>query len=131
VVSSINITVTTFKATIVNNRAVVNGHLRRNIILSITTLKTVRWDENVEEARGKECTDDEDDNHVHENKAVDERRVIGVVVEKLGVGEGEHQGHGRTCDIFEAKWPHRWDAPVRMTAEDGVVEIATELVALL
>lgn len=100
VVSSINITVTALKATVVNDRAVVNSHLRCNIILSITTLKTVRWDENVEEARSKECTDDEDDDHVHENKAVDEGRVIGVVVEELGIGEGEDKGNGRTCDVL-------------------------------
>lgn len=87
VVSSISICVTTLEATVVHNRAVVDGHLGSDIILSITAIKTVRWDKNVEEARGKECTDDENDNHVHENEAVDERRIVGVVVEELGIGK--------------------------------------------
>jgi hypothetical protein len=129
--SSINVIVATLKPTVVNDGAVVNGHLRSNIILSITTIQTVRRDENVEEARGKECTNDEDDNHVHEDEAVDERRIIRVVVEELGVCEGEHESHGGTGDVFETKWPYSWDLPIGMTAEDGIVEIATELVALI
>lgn len=131
VVGSINISVATLKSTVVDDGAVVNGHLRSDIILSITTIKTVGWDKNVEEARGKECTDDENDNHVHKNKAVDERGVIGVVVEELGIGKGEHESHSWACNILETNWPYPMDLPVRLAPENGVVEIATDLVALV
>lgn len=111
-VSSIDISMATLKSTVVDDGAVVNGHLRSDIILSITTIKTVRWDENVEEARSKECTDDENDNHVHENKAVDERRVIGVVVEELGIGKGEHKSHGGTRNPLKTNRPYPVNLPI-------------------
>jgi hypothetical protein len=127
---SINATAleTTFK-TIVDSRREVKSHLGRNIILSIASLDTVSRDEDVEEARYDECTDDQDDNNVHEDKAVDERGVISVVVEELGVGKREHQCDSGTGDVLETDWPDPVDFPVLTTIADGTVEILAELVA--
>lgn len=116
---------------IVDNGSVVDSHLRCNIVLAVATLQSVRGDENVEEARYHKSTNDEDDNHVHEDKAVDIGRVVAVLVEELGVGKGEDQSDSRTSDVFKTNGPDPVDLPVLATARDDIVEIMAKLLALV
>jgi hypothetical protein len=121
---------TSLNTTVVNDGSVVESHLRGNIVLAITTLETFRRDENVEEAGNDESTDDEENDKVHEDKAIDEGRIIGVLVEELGVGKGEDESDSWAGDVFEADGPDPVDLPVLATVGDDGVEITTELLTL-
>lgn len=122
--------IATFEATIVKNGGLAHGDLGCHLILAITTSDTVPGDEDVEEAGSDKCSNDENDNHVHEHETVDEWWVVGVTVEELGVGKRKHQCHSRTGDVLEADGPNPMNLPVLGATEDGTVQVPAQLVAL-
>ena len=125
-----HLSMASLNTTVVNDGSVVEGHLRSDIVLAITTRKAFTGDENVEEAGNNKSTDNEENDHVHEDKAVDEGGVVGVLVEELGVGEGEYESDSWAGDVFKADGPDPVDLPVLTTVGDDGVEITSELLAL-
>lgn len=122
--------IATFETTIVEDGGFTHGDLGCHLVFAITALETVRRDEDVEKAWNDECTHDENDNHVHEHKTVDEWWIVGVIVEELGVGKRIHKCHSGTRDILEADRPNPVNLPVLGAAKDGTVQVPAELVAL-
>jgi hypothetical protein len=125
-----HLSLTSLDTTVVNDGSIVEGHLRGDIVLAIVARKAFTGDENVEEAGTNKSTDDEDDDYVHEDKAVDVGRIVAVVVEELGVSEGEDQCHSRAGDIFETDGPDPVNLPILAAVGDDGVEIASELLTL-
>lgn len=125
-----HLSMATLDTTVVNDGSIVEGHLRGDIVLSIITGKALTGDEDVEEAGNDESTDDEEDDNVHEDKAVDEGRVVAVLVEELGVSEGEDQRDGWASNIFETDGPDPVNLPVLAAVGDDSVEITSELLTL-
>jgi len=125
-----HLSLTSLNTTVVNDGSIVEGHLRGDIVLAITARKAFTGDEHVKEAGNDESTDDEEDDHVHEDKAVDIGRIVAVLVEELGVGEGEDQCNSRAGDIFETDGPDPVDFPVLAAVGDDTVEITSELLTL-
>lgn len=98
-------------------------------VLAVAALDAVGGDECVGEAGEDGEADDEDHDDVHEGEAVDEGRVVGVVVDELGVGEGEDDADGGGGDVLEEDGPDPVESPV-LAGHDGGVDVALELVAL-
>ena len=125
-----HLSMTSLDTTVVNDGSIVEGHLRSDVVLAIVTGKALTRDENIEEARDDEGTDDKEDNEVHDDKAVDVGRIVGVVVDELGVREGEDQCDGWASDIFETDGPDPVNLPVLAAVGDDCVEITSELLTL-
>src|SRR6478609_8948373 len=77
--------ISTFETAIVDSGGVAYCDLRCHIILPVTSLDTMCGYDDVKETWCNECTYNENHNHVHKHKAVDERGVVRVLDEKLGV----------------------------------------------
>lgn len=120
------------EATVPDDEGLANhvGDLRLDRVLAVTSLDAVGGDQRVEEARHDEGADDEDHDKVEDDEAVQEGRVlVVVVVEELGVRKREDQADGRGRDVLEDDGPGPVKLPV-LAGEDGGVEIVSELVAL-
>jgi hypothetical protein len=103
---------TALESAIRQDKGLTDSDLGLNLVLAITTGHSVGRDEAVGEAGRNSEAEDEDHDHMHEGKAVNVRWVVAVVVDELGVREGEDNADSRTGDVLEADGPDPVDLPV-------------------